>query len=254
MGNRHLEGVLEGKICLITGARRGIGRATAERFAMEGAVVYANIREEKNDLEWIDNINYKVNGKIVPIYFDLTKADEIKSAILCLKKEPRIDVLVNNAGMVTNERLGMISREIMRSMFEVNVFGLLDLTQYIVSRFMIRQKSGSIINIASMVGSEGCKGQVAYSASKGAVIAMTKSMSKELVTHNIRVNAVAPGMIETARLKNTIEEKYKGEVPFIGMGRLGTPEEIADACMYFASDYSKYTTGQILAVGGGIVL
>ena len=254
MEGSRLEGVLEGKICLVTGARRGIGRAIAERFVMEGAVVYAIIREETNDLEWMDGINHKAGGKIIPIYFDLTKENEVKKAIQCLKKEPRVDVLVNNAGMVTNERLGMISREKMRNMFEVNVFGLLDLTQYIVSRFMIRQNSGSIINIASMVGSEGCKGQVAYSASKGAVIAMTESMSKELVEHNIRVNAVAPGMIGTARLKDTIEQKYKNNIPFIGMGRLGTPEEVADACMYFAADHSKYTTGQILAVGGGIVL
>lgn len=247
--------MLEGKVCLITGTSRGIGRATAECFARNGAIVYANARREDCLKEWSEKINMAVKGKIVPIYFDLCKAEEIKQAVMRLKKEQgRIDILVNNAGMVTNEVLGMISRDKTREMFEVNVLGLLDLTQFITSRFMMRQRNGSIINLASMVGLEGSKGQIAYSASKGAVIAMTKSMAKELAPYNIRVNAIAPGMIETERLQNTIRDDYKDKIPPIGMGRLGTPEEIADACLYFAMDSSKYTTGQILAVGGSISL
>ncbi len=247
--------LLKDKVCLITGTSRGIGRATAELFVREGAIVYANAREEGCLQAWADELNEKVEGSIIPLYFDLTKADEIKQAIMTIKKSHgRIDVLVNNAGMVTNEVIGMISGNKMREMFEVNVFGLIELTQMVVSRFMMRQKSGSVINMASMVGLEGCKGQVSYSASKGAVIAMTKSMAKELAPNNIRVNAIAPGMIGTERLQNTIEEAYKDNIPNIGMGRLGTPEEIAQACLYLASDCSSYTTGQILAVGGGISL
>lgn len=247
--------MLDGKVCLITGTSRGIGRATAECFARNGAIVYANARKEDCLKEWAEKMNMDVKGKIVPIYFDLCKAEEIKQAVMRLKKEQgRIDILVNNAGMVTNEVLGMISRDKTREMFEVNVLGLLDLTQFITSRFMMRQRNGSIINLASMVGLEGSKGQIAYSASKGAVIAMTKSMAKELAPYNIRVNAIAPGMIETERLQNTIRDDYKDKIPPIGMGRLGTPEEIADACLYFAMDSSKYTTGQILAVGGSISL
>ena len=119
---------------------------------------------------------------------------------------------------------------------------------------MKRQKQGSIINISSAVGVEGSRGQIAYSASKGAVISITKSMAKELAHDNIRVNAVAPGMIHTERLEVTIKEEYNGHIPEIGMGRLGTPEEVAGACLYLASDLSTYTTGQILEIGGGMKL
>ena len=136
-------------------------------------------------------------------------------------------------------------------MFDVNVFGLMELSQLVAVKLMKGKKKGSIVNIASIVGVEGSRGQVAYSASKGAVISLTKSMAKELAPDNIRVNAVAPGMIETERLKVAIKEEYKGKIPEIGMGRLGKPDEIAQACLYFASDMSTYTTGQILTVGGG---
>ena len=247
--------MLKNKVCLITGTSRGIGKAIAELFAKEGAIVYANAREDGCLTEWADILNKETCGEVLPLYFDLAKPEEIKQAIIRIKKEQgRVDVLVNNAGMVTNELLGMISRDKTREMFEVNVLGLLDLTQFVVSKFMMRQKCGSVINMASMVGLEGSKGQIAYSASKGAVISMTKSMAKELAPHNIRVNAIAPGMIGTERLQNTIKEAYKDNIPMIGMGRLGMPEEIAQACLYFASDASSYTTGQILAVGGGISL
>ncbi len=138
-----------------------------------------------------------------------------------------------------------------REMFEVNVFGMMELTQIVATRFMMKQKSGSIINMASVVGVEGSRGQIAYSASKGAVISMTKSMSKELAPYNIRVNAIAPGMIQTERLNVTMKDAYKDKAPAIGMGRLGNPQEVADGCLYFAADLSAYTTGQILVIGGG---
>lgn len=244
--------LLENKTCLITGTSKGIGKCIAETFASEGAIVYANARTEGCLDEWSSKLNHNIMGKVIPIYFDISKSDEIKNAVQKLKKEQTpIDVLVNNAGIVTNELLGMISMAKTREMFEVNVFGLLELSQYIAMKFMKKQKHGSIINISSIVGVEGSKGQVAYSASKGAVISITKSMAKELAPDNIRVNAVAPGMIETERLKLTIKNEYKGKLPEIGMGRLGTPKEIAEACLYFASDMSTYTTGQILTVGGG---
>jgi len=251
----EISGCLKHKVCLITGASRGIGQATAIRFAQEGAVVYANARTEGSLDTWAEEMSQQVEGTIIPIYFDVADSAGIKQAVIRIKKEQgKIDVLVNNAGKVTNERLGMISVDKMRDMFEVNVFGLLELSQLIATRFMIKQESGSIINLASMVGVEGSRGQVAYSASKGAVIALTKSMAKELAEHNVRVNAIAPGMIGTERLQNTIKDIYKDSIPVIGMGRLGKPEEIADACLYFASDLSSYTTGQILGVAGDIML
>ena len=247
-------GLLKDKVCLITGTSRGIGQSIAQRFAQEGAIVYANARTVGVLEKWADEVNLESKGSVIPVYFDITDSSAVKQMIMRIKKEQgKIDVLVNNAGMVTNEVLGMISKEKTREMFEVNVFALMDLTQIVATRFMMKQKSGSIINMASMVGVEGSKGQVAYSASKGAVVALTKSMAKELAEYNVRVNAIAPGMINTERLQNTIKNVYKDNIPQIGMGRLGKPEEIADACIYFASDVSAYTTGQILAVAGSMV-
>lgn len=243
--------LLNGKICFVTGTTKGIGRQIAETFAAEGGFVYSSARTEGILEDWSNEVNQNNSGRIIPVYFDMTDSDGIKKTILKLKKEHgKIDVLVNNAGMVSNELLGMISINHMKEMFEVNVFGLMELTQLVSVKLMRPQKSGSIVNIASIVGVEGSKGQIAYSASKGAVISLTKSMAKELAQDNIRVNAVAPGMIGTERLKVTIKEKYHGNVPKIGMERLGTPQEVADACLYFASDMSTYTTGQILTVGG----
>ncbi|WP_160559762.1 SDR family NAD(P)-dependent oxidoreductase [Parablautia muri] len=245
-------GLLEQKVCLVTGTNRGIGQKIAERFAEEGSIVYANARQKDCLEEWAFGFNEKVSGNIIPIYFDITNSEEIKQAMMRLKKEQgRMDVLVNNAGIISNSPLGMIAKDSVRNMFEVNVFGLLDLTQYVVTKFMIKQKSGSVINIASITGVEGSKGQIAYSASKGAVISLTKSMAQELAIHNIRINAVAPGMVDTGRIKVTLKKEYCDNVPPIGMGRLGRSEEIADACLYFAQDTSGYTTGQVLVVSGG---
>lgn len=167
------------------------------------------------------------------------------------KEQGKLDVLVNSAGVVHNGALGMVPMDKVREMFEVNVFGLLELSQLVATRFMVKQKSGSIVNISSITGVEGSRGQAAYSASKGAVIAMTKSMAQELAPYQIRVNSVAPGMIDTERLHVEIRKEYRKNMPPIGMGRLGSTGDIADACLYFASDMASYTTGQVMVVGGG---
>lgn len=247
-------GLLDNKICMITGASRGIGKETVRCFAQEGADIYAHARTPGSIDGWCEELQHQCGGRIMPIYFDLTDSGGIKEAVRRIKKESgRIDVLVNNAGMVTNELMGMIDISRMREMFEVNVFGLTELMQYVVAKFMIRQKSGSIINLASLVAVEGCSGQIAYSASKGAVISLTRSAAKELASHQIRVNAVAPGITDTERIQATIKETYKGEIPDIGMGRLATTKDIAQACLYFASEQSSYVTGQILTVAGGMI-
>lgn len=243
---------LENKVCLITGTSRGIGKQIAEVFASEGAFVYAHARKEGSIDSWCGQLQQEYGAHMIPLYFDLKDSAGIKAAAFKIRKEAgRIDVLVNNAGIVTNELIGMIDIKTMKEMFDVNVFGLTELMQLVATKFMIRQKSGSIINISSIVGVEGSRGQAAYSASKGAVIAMTKSAAKELAPYQIRVNSVAPGMTDTERIQVTIREMYKGKIPEIGMGRLASTNDIAQACLYLASDESSYVTGQILTVSGG---
>jgi 3-oxoacyl-[acyl-carrier protein] reductase len=242
--------LLEGKVCLVTGTNRGIGKAIAERFAEEGGIVYANARKSDSLDEWAKELSDKNKTKVIPIYFDVTDANGCKEAILKIKSESsHLDVLVNNAGMVTYELLPMINFDNFRSMFEINVVATIRLMQ-LASRLMTRQKSGSIINMSSIVGVQGVKGQLAYSATKGAVISLTKSAAKELAEHNIRVNAVAPGMVGTERFVDVFEHSFKEKLGQVGMGRLATPKEIANTCLFLASDLSEYLTGQIIGVDG----
>lgn len=243
--------LLKNKVALVTGAGKGIGRAIAERFLSQGAVVYVNdINEE--ELMWCDESGHC--DRLYKAPFDICDFSEAKSCIMRIKKEcGKIDVLANNAGIVSYEFLSMIDYEKLRKMFEVNVLALINLTQ-LTSRIMMRQKSGSIINMASMVGVKGAKGQLSYSATKGAVVSVTKSAAKELAEHGIRVNAVAPGMVATERFKNVIENKFENRIEDIGFGRMAMPEEIADVYVFLASDMSKYITGQIIGVDGGFIL
>jgi 3-oxoacyl-[acyl-carrier protein] reductase len=246
--------LLSGKVCLITGTSRGIGRSIAERFAEEGAIVYANSRKPDSIDEWSEECGLKHQTKVYPVYFDITDYVALKQAVLqIMKAEQHIDVLVNNAGIVSYELLGMIRVEDLRNMFEVNVVAMIQLIQ-IVSRLMSRQKKGSIINISSIVGAKGVKGQLAYSATKGAVISLTKSAAKELASQNIRVNALAPGMVDTERFHEVFEKHFAERLSDIGLGRLAKPEDIANACVFLGSDLSEYISGQILGVDGCTVI
>lgn len=246
--------LLKGKICLVTGASKGIGRATAEAFAKQGAIVYANARTPNSINDWANNVSEKYHTKVIPAYFDVTDLKAAKEIVMQIKsEEKRIDVLVNNAGMVTYEMIPMAQIDTFRSMLEVNVVAAFNLLQ-IVSRVMTRQKSGSIINMASVVADKGAKGQVSYAATKGAIIAMTKSAAKELAPSQIRVNAVAPGMVGTERFKGVFEKSFADKINNIGMGRLAEPEEIADVCTFLGSDMSRYLTGQIIGVDGSTEL
>jgi 3-oxoacyl-[acyl-carrier protein] reductase len=235
--------LLENKVCIITGAAQGIGRQIAEQFAADGAIVYACDRQE-----FTPN-----NEHIHPVVLDITDAASVKTAFMQIfKTEGRIDCLVNNAGIVYNRKIGMITREETERMFLVNVIAAMELLQ-LVSRLMARNGGGSIVNIASVTAVLGSPGQVAYSATKGAIISMTKSAAKELAAQNIRVNAVAPGIVKTERFTELYESdgnKIDERIQRIALGRLGTPEVIAHACAFLASNRANYISGQILGVDG----
>lgn len=246
------EKLLKGKICLITGSNKGIGKAIVEKFAEHGAIVFANARIENSLDQLSEELSAKYDTQVIPVYFDVTDHQKSKDAIIKIKKEFRtLDVLVNNAGKVSYEVLGMVNFTELREMFEVNVVASINLMQ-LASKLMMRQKSGSIINISSLVGEKGTNGQLGYSATKGAVIALTKSASKDLAKYNIRVNTVAPGMIETERFQKVMEENFQNKVHDIGLGRLGSPEDVADACVFLGADLSSYITGQVLGVEGSL--
>lgn len=245
--------LLKQKVCIITGAAQGIGKSIAERFALDGAIVYACDRAEGVMDEWAKACSEDNNTRVLPLYFDVTDATAVKSAFMSVfKQEGRIDALVNNAGVVFNKKIGMILRPETELMFRVNVIAVIEMIQ-LVSRLMARNYSGSIVNIASVTAVLGSPGQSAYSATKGAIMAFTKSAAKELAPLGIRVNAVAPGIVKTERFSELYEEsgeKIDTRIQKIALGRLGVPEDVANACAFLASDRSSYISGQILGVDG----
>ncbi len=247
--------LLSGKTVIVTGAGRGIGQAMAALFAENGAIVYANdVRKDSVEV-WAGEVNRSAPGEVRPLYFDICSETEAKNAVMLVRKEcGHIDGLVNNAGVEYNELIGMISSENMEKMFRVNVFGTINMLQ-VVSRIMGRQQEGgSIVNIASMTALRGNRGQLVYSATKGAVISLTKSAAKELAAKKIRVNAIAPGLTNTEMMKQADPEKLKARIDNICMGRLAEPEDIAKACLFLLSDLSGYVSGQILAVDGCTIM
>lgn len=233
--------LLENKVALITGAGRGIGKVIAEQFIADGAIVYVNDLKEP-----------EVEGA-KPICFDVTDTNALKAGLMSIyKAEGRIDVVVNNAAIIANQKLGMVTKPLLEKMYAVNVFAVIDMIQ-IASRLMARNGGGCFVNMASVTGVVGSPGQVAYSASKGAVIALTKSSAKELASQGIRVNAVAPGIIKTERFEELYEasgDKIDQRIGRIALGRLGTPQDIAYAVSFLASDRASYISGHILGVDG----
>ncbi|MGA2405359.1 MAG: SDR family oxidoreductase [Bacteroidales bacterium] len=246
--------LLKDKIALITGCNRGIGRAILERFAEEKAVVYASARIEGSIDDIALELSEKYNTVVIPVYFDVTDIVSLKQVFTKINKEQkRLDCLVNNAGKMQDALIGMVTENLMQELFSVNVFAVINMIQY-AAKFMIRQKSGSIINISSIIGTNGNPGQIVYSASKGAVVSLTKTAAKELAHNNIRVNAIAPGIIDTDLLVNVNSDIISNRISKIAMGRIGLPEDVANVAVFLASNLSNYVTGQTIGVDGSVLI
>ena len=242
--------ILKNKVALVSGCNRGIGRSIAEKFALSGATVYANAREPES-LDELSKMTFK-EGCIVPVYFDVRDIDAVREVYVKIKKETgKLDCLVNNAGILVDTLITMLNRKTLREIYDTNVFAVFEMTQY-ASRMMSKQMSGSIINVASICGDEGgMRGQTAYSSSKGAVLALTKTAAKELGQFNIRVNAVSPGFIDTDMFRSGPEEIQKKLVDGVYLSsRVGNSSEVANVCEFLASDKSSYVNGENIRIDG----
>jgi 3-oxoacyl-[acyl-carrier protein] reductase len=243
---------LKDRVALITGGARGIGRSIALAFAEEGAdivVADVNIEEAKKtalDIEQLGRRSLALEMDVT----DYAKVEEAANKIL--DKFTKVDILVNNAGITKDNLLLRMSQAEWDAVLNVNLKGAFNCIKA-VSRPMIKQRSGKIINIASIIGIIGNPGQANYSASKAGIIALTKTAAKELASRNINVNAIAPGFIQTemtARLTEEIKEKMREAIP---LNKFGKPEDVAAVCVFLASEDSSYITGQTIVVDGGMV-
>ena len=244
--------MLKGKNAIITGANRGIGLETVKVFARQGATIWACARKENNEFERVlKEIAESCETDITPIYFDVTDEIATKDAIKLIGKEANaIDILVNNAGISVEKLFSMTSSNIMRDVMETNFFAQIRLAQ-LVSRYMIKNKDGRIVNVASVAGIESEQGGVAYGSSKSAVIFATKTMALELGGYGIRVNAVSPGFIDTDMWKNRDDSVYNKILEETPLRRQGMPTEVANVILFLASDMSSYVTAQNIVVDGG---
>lgn len=245
----------ERKKALVTGASRGIGRAICEKLASEGTDIVFSYRSGEEAAAETIRLCSKYGVEVHGIKADVSSQEECESLI----KEAvdlfggRIDILVNNAGITKDNLIGRMKDEDFDAVIDVNLKGTFYMMRG-VSRYMLRQRAGRIINMSSVVGVMGNAGQVNYSASKAGVIGMTKSLARELAARQITVNAVAPGMIETdmtAAMPDSAKEKVIESIPFKQMGR---PEDIAEAVAFLAGDGGRYITGQVLCVDGGMAI
>ncbi|MDX9727268.1 MAG: 3-oxoacyl-[acyl-carrier-protein] reductase [Bacteroidales bacterium] len=245
--------LLEGKTALITGASRGIGKAIALKFASEGAsIAITNIVEDETFINTIDEL--KAHNANIKGYISNAAdfADSQKVAEHIIKDFGKIDILVNNAGITKDTLLMRMTEEQWDAVIAVNLKSVFNLTKAVMQS-MLKQKGGSIINMSSVVGVSGNAGQTNYSASKAGIIGFTKSVARELGSRNIRCNAIAPGFILTEMTDNLPPDIKSDWINKIPLKRGGTPDDVANAALFLASDLSSYISGQIIQVCGGML-
>jgi len=245
--------LLQNKNAIITGCNRGIGKSILTTFVENGANIWAVARRPSVEFEnYLQELAKKYNVEIWPIYFDLQDHEQIKTAIKTIMATKKaVDILVNNAGITYNALFQMSTLDKMKEVFTINFFSSMIFTQFVV-KLMLRNKRGSVINIASTAGIDGNAGRSIYGASKAAIICATKAMAAELGEIGIRVNAVAPGITKTEMLSSMTPEVIQDTVQQTHLRREGEPIDIAKACLFLASDRASYMTGQVLRVDGGL--
>ncbi|KGG81143.1 3-ketoacyl-ACP reductase [Caloranaerobacter azorensis H53214] len=245
---------LNGKIALITGGSRGIGKAIALKLASLGANIVVNYTKSDAKAKEVIKLAEEMGVRAIAVKADVSNKDDVENFInKVLDEFGRIDILVNNAGITRDNLLMRMKEEEWDDVININLKGTFNVTKTAI-RSMIKQKSGSIINVASVIGITGNQGQCNYAASKAGIIGFTKSIAKEVAKKKVRVNAVAPGFINTDmtdKLPDKVKEEYLTKIP---LNRLGEPEDIANAVAFLASDLSSYITGQVLIVDGGLLI
>ena len=244
----------ERKVAFITGGSRGIGKEVATKFAENGYNIVINYVSDKTDVEQLRNEWESKGVKTLILKADVTKAEEVENVVkTAIDTFGKIDVLVNNAGITRDNLLMRMSEEEFDKVIETNLKGTFIVTKA-VTKYMMKKRNGSIVNLSSVVGVAGNAGQCNYSASKAGVIGFTKSVAKELASRNIRANAVAPGFIETdmtAVLSDAVKENIHNQIP---LKRMGSAKEVANLIYFLGSDESSYITGKVINVDGGMVM
>ena len=242
------------KTVLITGASRGIGREIAIKFATEGYNVVLNYKNSESKAKTICNQIEKLGVKCLMVKADVSIESEVVDMVnLVLKTFGRVDVLVNNAGVALSKLFQLTTTDEIAQVFGVNTFGVINCSKAVVPS-MVSDKAGKIINISSIWGKVGASMETIYSASKGAVIAFTMALAKELAPSNISVNCVCPGVIDTDMLIEYSENDKKELKQQTPLNRLGTPQDVANAVYFLASDNATFITGQVITVDGGFAL
>ena len=244
----------ERKTVFVTGASRGIGKEVALKYAENGYDVIINYVADKTDVEALEKEFKEKGADTLILKADVSNSEEVQNVVdKAIEKFGKIDVLVNNAGITRDNLLMRMSEEEFDKVLEINLKGTFLVTKA-VTKYMMKKRSGSIINLSSVVGVAGNAGQCNYSASKAGIIGFTKSIAKELASRNIRANAVAPGFIETdmtAVLSDSVKESIHNQIP---LKRMGSAKEVAELIYFLGSEKSSYITGQVINVDGGMVM